>query len=116
MQRLWVVIPEQSKETTSNYQQYQLSTRYVVCAKITESYIIKITGYLANIHLKQPLFYSSSYDLLVTSRWLSMKTESNRGMSSRMQSMARNDFPLLSHPSPLPLSSQSDKHHKEPMF
>ena len=25
-------------------------------------------------------------------------------------------FQLLSHPSLLPLSSQSDKHHKEPMF
>ena len=45
-----------------------------------------------------------------------MKMESNRGVNSRTQSMAWNDFPLLSHLSPLPLISQSDKHHKEPIF
>ena len=38
-----------------------------------------------------------------------MKTESNRRVNSRTQRMARNDFPLPSHPSPLPLVSQSDK-------
>ena len=45
-----------------------------------------------------------------------MKTESNREVNSRTQNMAWNDFPLLSHPFPLPLVLQSDKHHKEPMF
>jgi len=46
-----------------------------------------------------------------------MKTESNRSVNSHTQSMAaRNDFPLLSHLSLLPLVSQSDKHRKEPMF
>ena len=33
-----------------------------------------------------------------------------------MQSMAWSDFQLLSRPSPLPLLSQSNKHHKEPMY
>ena len=33
-----------------------------------------------------------------------------------MQSMAQSDFSLLSHPSPLPLFLQSEKHHKEFMF
>ena len=33
-----------------------------------------------------------------------------------MQSMAQNDFPLLSHPFPLPLFLQSEKHHKEFVF
>ena len=45
-----------------------------------------------------------------------MKTESNRRVNSRMQSMARKDFPLLSHLPLSPLVSQSDKHHKELMF
>ena len=45
-----------------------------------------------------------------------MKIESNRGVNLHMQSMVWNDFLLLSHPSPLPLISQSEKHHKEPMF
>ena len=44
-----------------------------------------------------------------------MKTESNRRVDSCTQRMAQNDFPLLSHLSPLPLVSQSDKHHKEPL-
>ena len=43
-----------------------------------------------------------------------MKTESNRRVNSCSQSMAPKDFPLPSHPSPSPLVSQSDKHHKEP--
>ena len=45
-----------------------------------------------------------------------MKTESNRRVNLHMQSMAWSDFQLLSRPSPLPLFSQSDKHHKKPMF
>ena len=45
-----------------------------------------------------------------------MNTESNRRVNLRTQSMAWSDFQLLSHPSPLPLFSQSDKHHKKPMF
>ena len=45
-----------------------------------------------------------------------MKMESNRGISLHVQSMVQNDFPLLSHPSLLPLVSQDDKHHKELMF
>ena len=42
--------------------------------------------------------------------------ESNKRVNSRTQSMVQNDFALLSHPSPLPLVSQGDKHHKVPMF
>ena len=44
--------------------------------------------------------------------------KSNGGVNSRTQIMAWNDFPLLNHPSiaTLSLISQSDKHHKEPMF
>ena len=42
-----------------------------------------------------------------------MNTESNIRVNLRMQSMAWSDFQLLSHPSPLPLFSQSDKHHKK---
>ena len=45
-----------------------------------------------------------------------MKVEPNRRVNSHTQGMAQNDFALLSHPSPLPLVSQSDKHHKVPMF
>ena len=39
----------------------------------------------------------------------------NGGVNSCTQSMARKDFPLLSYPFPIPLVSQSGKHHKEPM-
>ena len=60
--------------------------------------------------------HSTSYDLLITSGCFSMKTESNRRVNSCTQRMARNDFPLPSHLSALPLVSQSDKHYKEPMF
>ena len=46
-----------------------------------------------------------------------METKSNyRRVNLRTQSMALNDLPPLNHPSPLPLASQSDKHHKELMF
>jgi len=45
-----------------------------------------------------------------------MKTESNKGENSSSQSIVQNDFPLLSHPSPLPLFLQSDKHHKETIY
>ena len=45
-----------------------------------------------------------------------MKTESNRRVNLRTQSMARNDFPMLNHLFPLPLVSRSDKQHKESMF
>ena len=49
-----------------------------------------------------------------------MKTESNKGVytlaKSHTHGMTWNDFSLLSHPSPSPLVSQSNKHHKEPMF
>ena len=37
-----------------------------------------------------------------------MKVKSNRGVYWGMQNMAWNDFPLLSHPSLLPLVLQSD--------
>ena len=53
---------------------------------------------------------------IITSGWFSMKTEANRRVNSRTQSTVQNDFPQLSHLSPLLLVSQSDKHHKEPMF
>ena len=45
-----------------------------------------------------------------------MNMESNRGVNSCMQSMIKNDFPLLSHPCLLPLVMQSGKHYKELMF
>ena len=56
---------------------------------------------------------STGYELTDNIR---VKKESNKRVNSCTQRMMRDDFPLLSHPSLLPVVSQSDKHHKEPTF
>ena len=75
--------------------------------------MIKIMSYLVNICLKQLLFYKL---ITLLFGWFLMKIESNRRVNSCTQSIAQNDFPLLSYLSPLPLVSQSNKYHKKPMF
>ena len=73
-------------------------------------------GLLGKSLIKTALILLAMTYCMVALEWFSMKMESSRGVNSRMQNMAWNDFPLLSHPSPLPLISQSHEHHKEPMF
>ena len=68
---------------------------------------------LANICLKQPL-YSTSFDLLVHNVNIRVIFNENGINYSHTQSMVRNDF--LQFLATLPLVSQNDRHHKEPMF
>ena len=64
-------------------------------------------------------YYKKDYRLIIFGKialtQFLMNTKSNGRVNSCAQ-VVQKDFPLLSHPSPLPQVSQRNKHHKEPFF